>query len=228
MTTLLHLDASANRSGASITRALTARFADAWLAATPDGRRRYRDLCAEPIPALTTEFCLLGRRVEQHPPAGLDGVDALVVDDAERDDWRITRSLIDEVVEADTILIGCPMYNFSVPAALKAWIDRVTFPGAFRTPDGRALLAGTDVVVVAASGGGYGPGTPREAWDFQAPYLRAWLTSIGVPADRIHVVRAELTLAELVPALAELRPMAAASMKAAIAALDALLPAGAP
>lgn len=225
MTTLLHLDASANRSGESITRALSARFAAAWLAANPTGARRYRDLCVEPVPALTTEFCAIGRRVEQHPPMGRLGVESLLKSDAERVDWRITRTLVDEVVEADTIVIGCPMYNFSVPAALKGWIDRITFPGVYNDPaDGAALLAGTDVVVVAASGGGYAPGTPRADWDFQAPYLRAWLASIGVADERIHVVRAELTLADLAPGLADLRPLAATSFEAASAALDALLP----
>ncbi|WP_117001038.1 FMN-dependent NADH-azoreductase [Desertimonas flava] len=228
MNTLLHLDASANRSGESITRALSARFAAAWLDANPTGTHRYRDLAADPVPALTTEFCAIGRRVEQHPPIGRLGVDALLESEDERADWRVTRALVDELVDADTVLLGCPMYNFSVPAALKGWIDRITFPGVYRAADGSALLAGTNVVVVAASGGGYGPGTPRAAWDFQAPYLRAWLTSIGVPDERIHVIRAELTLADLAPGLADLRPLATASFEAALASLDAVLPACVP
>lgn len=228
MTTLLHLDASANRSGESITRALGARFATAWLAANPAGTHRYRDLAVDPVPALTTEFCAIGRRVEQHPPMGRHGVDALLESDAERADWRITRALVDEVVEANTIVLGCPMYNLSVPAALKGWIDRITFPGAYRDPaDGASLLGDTEVVVIAASGGGYGPATPRAAWDFQAPYLRAWLTNIGVPDEQVHVIRVELTLANLAPALADLRPLATTSFDAATAALDALVPAGA-
>lgn len=225
MNTLLHLDASANRSGESITRALSARFAASWRAANPTGDHRYRDLCVDPVPALTTEFCVLGRRVEQHPPMGRIGVDAVVESEAERADWTITRALIDEVVEADTILLGCPMYNFSVPAALKGWIDRITFPGVYRDPvDGAALLGDTDVVVVAASGGGYGPGTPRAGWDFQVPYLRAYFASIGVSNERMRIVRAELTLADLAPALADLRSLATTSLEAAIATIDTLVP----
>jgi FMN-dependent NADH-azoreductase len=225
MTTLLHLDASANRSGESITRALSARFAASWRAANPAGEHRYRDLCVDPVPALTTEFCTLGRRVEQHPPMGPRGADTVVESEAERADWTITRALVDEVLEADTILLGCPMYNFSVPAALKAWIDRITFPGVYRDPgNGAALLADTDVVVIAASGGAYGPGTPRAGWDFQGPYLRAYFASIGVPEGRIRIVRAELTLAGLAPALADLRPLAATSLEAAIATIDTLVP----
>lgn len=225
MTTLLHLDASANRSGESITRALSARFAASWRAANPAGHHRYRDLCVDPAPALTTEFCVLGRRIEQHPPMGRHGVDAVVDSEAERADWTITRALIDDVLEADTILLGCPMYNFAVPATLKAWIDRITFPGVYRDPvDGTALLAETDVVVVAASGGAYGPGTPRAGWDFQAPYLRAYFASIGVPAERIRVVRAELTLADLAPGLADHRSLAITSLEAAIATIDGVVP----
>jgi FMN-dependent NADH-azoreductase len=223
MTILLHLDASANRSSESITRALSARFATAWLAADPTSEHRYRDLYLDPVPALTTEFCLLGRRVEQHRPTGRDGIDALTASDAERDDWRITRALIDDVIDADTILLGCPMYNFSVPAALKGWIDRITFPGVYRHPlDGTDVLARTNVVVVAACGGGYGPGAPNAELDFHVPYLRAYFGKIGIPADQLHVIRAELTLAELAPQLAHLRSIAAASMETAIEDVDRL------
>jgi FMN-dependent NADH-azoreductase len=102
-------------------------------------------------------------------------VAALVESPAEKGEWALTRPLITELLGADTVLIGAPMYNFSVPAALKAWIDRVTFPGAFTDPDtGDSLLHGTTVVVITARGGAYGPGTPRQAWDFHTPYLRAY------------------------------------------------------
>ncbi|HEY6423100.1 MAG TPA: NAD(P)H-dependent oxidoreductase [Pseudonocardiaceae bacterium] len=78
------------------------------------------------------------------------------------------------------MLIGAPMYNYSVPASLKAWIDRVSFPGAFTDPDtGDSLLHATRVVVITARGGAYGPGTPRQAWDFQTPYLRAYFGTQG-------------------------------------------------
>ena len=84
-------------------------------------------------------------------------------------------SLITELLTADTVLLGTPMYNFSVPASLKAWIYRSTFPGAFTDPEsGDRLLCDTRVVVVTARGGSYGPGTPREGFDFQMPYLRAY------------------------------------------------------
>lgn len=121
------------------------------------------------------------------------------------------------------MLIGAPMYNFSVSAALKAWIDRVSFPGALVDPvTGDGLLAGTRVVVVAARGGAYGPGTPKAGCDFQAPYLRTYFAHKGVVDEDLHVVTAEMTVAGIVAHLAGFRPMAAASLAAARAEVAAL------
>jgi FMN-dependent NADH-azoreductase len=108
------------------------------------------------------------------------------------------------------------MYNYSVPASLKAWIDRVSFPGAFIHPDtGDGLLRELRIVVITARGGAYGPGTAREAWDFELPYLRAYFGKQGVPEKNISFVNAELTLAGLVPHLARFRPLAASSLASA-------------
>jgi FMN-dependent NADH-azoreductase len=83
------------------------------------------------------------------------------------------------------------------------------------------VLAGTRVVVVAARGGAYGPGTPAEDSDFQVPYLRAYFRRYGVPDENIRCVVAELTLADLAPHLARLRPEASRSLSAATAAVRA-------
>ena len=131
--------------------------------------------------------------------------------------------MITELRAADTVLIGAPMYNLSVPAALKAWIDRVTFPGAFRDPEtGTSLLKDTRVIVVAARGGAYGPGTPRQAMDFQVSYLRAYFGKQGVPDENISVITAEMTLAGLAPHLARFRPQAETSLAAARAEITEL------
>jgi FMN-dependent NADH-azoreductase len=114
------------------------------------------------------------------------------------------------------------MYNYSVPASLKAWIDRVSFLGAFTDPaTGGSLLRGTQVVVTAR-GGAYGPGTARDGWDFQTPYLRVYLGKQGVAEDHIHFVNAEMTLAGLVPRLAHLRAAGASSPAEARADVVAL------
>jgi FMN-dependent NADH-azoreductase len=224
MTSLLHLDAGANRSGESVSRQLTALFADTWRATHCSGTYRYRDLAADPVPPVDTAYCALGRRVEGHrrrvPPAGMD---EFVHGPTEKRQWALTRPLITELLAADTVLIGAPMYNYSVPASLKAWIDRVSFPGAFTdTATGASMLHDTQVVIITARGGAYGPGTAREGWDFQTPYLRAYLGKQGVPEEHIHFVNAEMTLAGLVPHLAHLRAMAASSLATARAEVAAL------
>ncbi|MFJ3214459.1 FMN-dependent NADH-azoreductase [Kitasatospora sp. NPDC086801] len=222
-TTLLHLDSSISH-GDSVSRALTARFAAAWRARHgAAGRYVHRDLAAEPVAAIGAGYALLGRRVERKGTIPVADVAALAEGPDEEHEWSLTHPLIDRLLAADTVLLGVPMYNLTVPATLKAWIDRISFPGVYTDPaTGESLLRHTRVVVAAARGGGYGPGTPREAFDFQTPYLRAYFARLGVPAEQLHVVPAELTRADDVPALAGLRPLAAKSLADAEAALDAL------
>ncbi|MFI5644838.1 FMN-dependent NADH-azoreductase [Kitasatospora sp. NPDC051705] len=226
-TTLLHLDSSTG-AGDSVSRALTARFAAAWRARHGTaGRHRHRDLAADPVPVVRAAYESLGRRAGARGALPPDAVAALVQGAGEEREWALTRPLVEELRAADTLLLGAPMYNFTVSAGLKAWIDRVTFPGVLHDPGtGEALLRDTRVVVVATRGGGYGPGTPREHCDFQVPYLRAHFGNLGVAAENLHVVVAELTRAADDPALAGLRPLAARSLADAGARLDALAAAG--
>lgn len=212
MTSLLHLDSSADCSGGSLSRELTALFAATWRERHEGGEYRYRDLVADPVPPLDSAYCALGRRVERHGSVPPERVAALAEGVAERAAWELTRPLIAELRAAGTVVIGAPMYNFTVTASLKAWIDRVTFPGAF---EGAGLLNGKRVVVISTRGGGYGPGTPQEANDFVMPYLRGYFGRLGVTGDDLRFVCAELTLAELAPHLASLRPAAARSREAA-------------
>ncbi|GAA2787096.1 FMN-dependent NADH-azoreductase [Kitasatospora aburaviensis] len=222
-TTLLHLDSGTGLAD-SVSRALTARFATAWRAHHgAAGTHLHRDLVADPVPALGTGYATLGRRVERQGVVPLRDVAALADGPHEQHEWHLTRPLIDQLLTADTVLLGVPMYNLTVPATLKAWIDRITFPGAYTDPaTGQSLLHRTRVVVAAARGGGYEPGTPREAFDFQIPYLRAYFTTLGVPAERLHIVAAELTRADDVPALNDLKPLAARSLTDARTTLDEL------
>ncbi|KIF68450.1 NAD(P)H dehydrogenase [Streptomyces sp. AcH 505] len=221
---LLHLDSSANRSGESVSRQLTARFADTWRAAHgPAAGYRYRDLAADPVPPLDTAYCVLGRRLEREGLVPPQEVDALLGTPAEKETWELTHPLITELLTADTVVIGAPMYNYAVSASLKAWIDRITFPGAFTDPaTGGSALRGTKVVVLGARGGAYGPGTPREGWDFQTPYLRKYFAGLGVRDENLRFVTAELTVAPALPALAEFRPLATESLAAARAETTAL------
>lgn len=223
MTSLLHLDSSASRFDTSVSRQLTGLFADTWRRTHGSGGLRYRDLAADPVPLVSPAFVTLGQRVQRHGTVPLHEVAALAATPEEEREWALTLPLITELLAADTVLIGTPMYNFSIPASLKAWMDRVTFPGAFTDPaTGLSLLRGTRVVVVTTRGGCYRPGTPRESFDFQEPYLRAYFGDLGVAAENLHFVHAEMTRAGDVPALARFRDLAADSLATARAALTAL------
>ncbi|MFF7586915.1 FMN-dependent NADH-azoreductase [Kitasatospora purpeofusca] len=219
MPALLHLDSSAGPLDRSVSRRLTARFARAWQARHPDADYRHRDLAADPVPLVGPGYASLSIRVERRSaPVPLSDVHSLATTPDEQHEWSLTHPLITELHAADTLLLGVPMYNFTVPAALKAWIDRITFPGAHT---GR--LTATRVVVVTARGGGYGPGTPRERFDFQTPYLRAWFTEhLGVPDAHLRFVHAELTRAADIPALTPYRDLATTSLGTARTTLTAL------
>lgn len=98
-------------------------------------------------------------------------------------------SVIEEFLAADTVIIGAPMYNFSVPSQLKAWIDRIAIPGkTFQyTPDGPVGLVGDKRVIVALSRGGfYGPDSPAAGYEHLKTYLTAVFGFIGVTPEFVH------------------------------------------
>lgn len=206
MAHLLHIDSSI-QGEQSISRALTARAAKVWLAANPGGTVTYRDLGAEPLPHFTHET---GRArmvpAEKRTPA-------------EAASWALTEQVVGEVLEADTIVLGLPIYNFGPPSSVKSWVDHMIAPGLSIDAETRAgLLGGRDMLVLASKGGGYRPGTPREGWDHAAPWLPHGLSLTGLEPRFITV---ELTLAETNPQMAELKPLAAESLAAAEREIDA-------
>lgn len=189
MAHLLHIDTSL-RSEGSVSREVGAAFAEAWRSARPDGGYTYRDLAADPLPHVD--------------PASLATREA----DGDR---PLERRLVEEVKAADTVLLGVPMYNYGVPSSLKAWLDWIIVPELFADQQtGEGVLTGTRVVVVTARGGSYAPGTPRHSFDFQEPYLRAVFGALGLDPEFVHT---ELTLAGVVPHLAQFRELGAASLE---------------
>ena len=100
-------------------------------------------------------------------------------------------ALIEEVEAADTIVIATPMYNFSIPSTLKAWLDHIaragrTFRYTAQGPEG--LLKGKKVVVVTSRGGFYTGDSPARGMDFQEPYLRTFFGFLGITdVSFIHV-----------------------------------------
>jgi FMN-dependent NADH-azoreductase len=96
---------------------------------------------------------------------------------------QVSDALVAELVEADTIVIGAPMYNFAIPAPLKAWIDQVVRVGKtvlFAASGPQGILKGKKVYVVTSRGGAFRPGTPTERFDYQEPYLRHILAFMGL------------------------------------------------
>ncbi|WP_028969610.1 FMN-dependent NADH-azoreductase [Sphingomonas sp. URHD0057] len=96
-----------------------------------------------------------------------------------------TRTL-DEFMAADTIVIGAPMYNFTVPSQLKAWIDRIVIAGAtFRyTENGpEGLAKGKRVIIAIARGGIYSEGSPTAAFEHVETYLRGVFNMIGIEPE---------------------------------------------
>jgi FMN-dependent NADH-azoreductase len=194
MATLLHIDSSAVHD-LSVSREVTAIFRKEWESQHPDGTVIYHDLSAEPLPHLT-EDGIVGVAV----PAGTRTP-------AQAAAAALREELAGELERADAVLIGTPMYNFTVPSTLKAWLDQVIIPG--RTAGAPGSAAGKPVTVVAARGGGYGPGTPRESYEFLTTYLEKALTGLlGLETDFIVP---ELTLARVKPEMAGLIEAADAS-----------------
>jgi FMN-dependent NADH-azoreductase len=132
----------------------------------------------------------------------------------------LSHELLDELKQADTIVFGLPLYNFGAPSWVKAWVDHIIVPGvAFHAETREPFLTGKDFIVTASRGGGYGAGTPREGWD----HAEAWLPhGIGLTGLEPRFITAELTLAPVTPAMAELVPLAEQSLADAEARIDAL------
>jgi FMN-dependent NADH-azoreductase len=166
---LLRIDSSARRN--SVSRQLTGRFVEAWKQEHPGGQVVERDLTTTTIPPITDEFT---QAMHTDPAARTaEHKRALAVSD----------TLVEELLAADTIVIGSPMYNFAIPAPLKGWIDQIVRVGKtvlFGAGGAQGLLKGKKVYVITSRGGAYNPGTPTERFDYQEPYLRHILAFVGL------------------------------------------------
>jgi FMN-dependent NADH-azoreductase len=194
MATLLHIDSSLNGEN-SASRSVTSTFRKEWEAQHPNGTVIYRDLAAEPLPHLDQTAAVAGFSPrEAHTPEQAAA-------------FALREKLAEELEAADTVLIGAPMYNFTIPSTLKAWIDQAALSG--RTMGENPSAAGTPTVVVASRGGGYGPGTPRADYEFVQNYLEKALT--GMFGLEVEFIVPELTLARVNPAMADLIELSDAS-----------------
>ena len=92
----------------------------------------------------------------------------------------VSDELVRELQAADHIVIGTPMYNFSIPAALKAWIDHIVRVGVTVSPDNVGLLTGKKATILLATGGDFSPGSPIEKYNQASGYLRQVLGWVGI------------------------------------------------
>jgi FMN-dependent NADH-azoreductase len=209
---LLHLDSSAALDN-SRSRQITETFAAAWCDRGPEYTVTYRDLHASPLPHLANAALHWPQRLR---PAGGEGAGGAAgagpaaFEAAE----SLQDQLIGELLAADVLLVGAPMYNYSVPSALKAWIDHIHVPGRTAPFDGNTQpLAGRPAVIVSSRGASYDMGSPTEGWDHATPVLQLILgTALGM---NVEVITTSLTLAETVPALADQQDRSRAELSAA-------------
>jgi len=189
MPNLLHLDSSADLTR-SRSRSIGKTFVNAWLASDPANSVTYRDLHRDPLPHLPDAAL--------HWPARLRPAGAAPPAEAE----ALQAEILAELLAADVLLVAAPMYNYSLPSSLKAWIDHIHVPGVtapFDVPS--QPMAGKPAVVITSRGASYDNGTPTEGWDHGVPVLQLILgTSLGM---EVSVISTSLTLAEDVPALAD-------------------------
>ena len=166
---LLHIDSSV-LGPHSVSRQVSAAIVERLRNATPRLDVVYRDLSAVPLSHLSGSH-LAAAQGATTPDATL------------QQDLATGETVLNEFLAADIVVIGAPMYNFTIPSQLKAWIDRIAVRGKTFNygPNGPVGLAGNKRVIVAISRGGfYGVDTPLGALEHVETYLRGVFGFIGV------------------------------------------------
>src|ERR1700688_3747296 len=174
---LLHIDSSV-LGAHSVSRQVSAAIVDRLRKATPGLEIVYRDLSSTPLAHLSGSHLAAAQGAA--PEAAL------------QQDLAVGQAVLDEFLAADIVVLGAPMYNFTIPSQLKAWIDRILVAGkTFRYgASGPEGLAGSKRVLVAISRGGlYGAGMPAAALEHVESYLRGVFGFIGV--TNLEIVVAE-------------------------------------
>jgi FMN-dependent NADH-azoreductase len=167
MPTLLVVESSP-RGEHSMSRGLTKLFVEQWMKNHPGGRVVERDLMKSNLPFVTMPW--LGAYFapsEQHT-AEMKNI------------LRLSNELVDEILEADHIAISTPVYNYNVPAVLKAYIDHIVRKGMTLSFSGEGLVHGKACTILMASGGVYTQGSPIRDRDIATSYLRLILKVIGI------------------------------------------------
>lgn len=178
--TILHIDSSPMGDN-SVSRKLTAKTVAELIAKKPDSKVIARDLAASPMPHV--DGATLGAMFT--PAEQRDAASNAAV--------KLSEEAVEEVIAADVIVIGAPMWNFGIPSSLKAWIDHVvrarrTFQYNDQGQIVSLLPPNKKVIIVSSRGGVYSEG-PMAFMDHQESYLKAVLGFIGL--TDVSFVRAE-------------------------------------
>ncbi len=178
MASLLKIDVSP-RGDASYSRQLGQTFAESWQAAHAGGTVTTRDL-AKQQPTYVDLQWIAGAYSKPEDQTA-ENKSAL----------KLSDDIIAEVKAADTVLITTPMYNFQVPAVLKAWIDHLVRAGVTFSmgADGyKGLISGPKAVLIVTAAGDYGAGSPIESYDLLTPYVKHILGFVGI--TEVEVLKA--------------------------------------
>ncbi|WP_288192326.1 NAD(P)H-dependent oxidoreductase [uncultured Phyllobacterium sp.] len=156
------------RGGSSISRNLTRRFVAEWQVAHPGGQVVTRDLMETDLSFVSAPWL----RAYFTPPEQHSTEMKEVL--------RLSDELVAELLATDHLVIATPVYNYNIPAALKAWVDHIVRKGSTLGMDGKGLVSGKRATVLMASGGVYTEGSPIRDRDIAAQYLRLILNVIGI------------------------------------------------
>lgn len=202
MTHILHLDSSP-RGARSISRTLTNEFITTWKQIQPNDTVTYRDLGHYPVPPIDESWIAASFSPSEQVTPELSGA------------LNLSNELIDELLAAELYVFGIPMYNYSIPANFKAYIDQIvrvrrTFVVGSNGYEG--LLKDKKMLVITARGGSY----LADTLDFQEPYLQAVFELIGI-TDMTFIHAENLSVG------AEARQQSLAAARAAIQQFIAIL-----
>jgi FMN-dependent NADH-azoreductase len=167
MRRLLVVEASP-RGDRSISRNLTRRFVAKWRSAHPNGEIVERDLMQTDLPFVTAPWLQAYFTPPEQHSAEMKAA------------LRMSDELVAELIATDHLVIATPVYNYNVPAALKAWVDHIVRKGLTLGIDGKGLVTGKKATVLLASGGVYTEGSPIRDRDIATQYLRLILNVIGI------------------------------------------------
>jgi FMN-dependent NADH-azoreductase len=202
MTHILHLDTSP-RTEQSHSRMLAQEFIEKWRDRHPQTKIIYRDLGLNPIPYIDATWIKAKfTPPDQYTPELVAAI-------------KLSDELIDEFLAADRYVLSTPMYNFSIPAVLKSYIDYIVRPRRTFAVDAngfKGLVTDKKMLVITARGSDFSPGSALAPLDFQEPFLRTVFNFIGITdiqfinANKLNSNLREQSLAEAKTAIQDLAP----------------------